>query len=218
MLYCDLSVSLSCEDSRLHLKCFLILLRWYTLLTILLLYLSYSIKEHLPNTDLTKDECERVIVTLIIANILYPRVVKPRHSPKSIVYIKCKEKAHQLINAPNPKVRMQFPIRAVAGSSSTSSSGKKKKKSQTPKRTGDGWISKKKSVTALSTSRSSSKSSAKKASSSSSKRKSNTSSSSRKSNNHASSSGNNSRKKQKMAEIIDLDDTDEEWFSIPIHF
>ncbi len=161
-----------------------------TLLKMLLIYLSYSIKEHLPNTDLTKDECERVIVTLIIANILYPRVVKPRHSPKSIVYIKCKEKAHQLINAPNPKVRMQFPIRAVGGSnSSTSSSGKKKKKSQTPKRTGDGWISKKKSVTALSTSRSSSKSSAKKASSSSSKRKSNTSSSSRSSNNHASSSG-----------------------------
>jgi len=170
------------------------------------------IKKNLPNTDLTKDECERVIVTLIIANILYPRVVKPRHSPKSIVYIKCKEKAQQLINAPNPKVRMQFPIRAVAGStissSSTSSSGKKK--SQTPKRTGDGWISKKKSVTALSTSRSSSKSSAKKASSSSSKRKSNTLSSSRKGSTNASSSGNNDRKKQKMAEIIDLDDTEDE--------
>eukprot|EP00553_Chaetoceros_curvisetus_P012486 CAMPEP_0204641592 /NCGR_PEP_ID=MMETSP0717-20131115/51221_1 /ASSEMBLY_ACC=CAM_ASM_000666 /TAXON_ID=230516 /ORGANISM="Chaetoceros curvisetus" /LENGTH=127 /DNA_ID=CAMNT_0051662277 /DNA_START=961 /DNA_END=1341 /DNA_ORIENTATION=- len=82
------------------------------------------VKENPPKADLTKDECERLVVALILENILCPKVVRIRNVPNSIVYIECKEKAYQLLTSPNPKVKVRFPVRVV------STTARKKKDSE----------------------------------------------------------------------------------------
>lgn len=99
------------------------------------------IKESSLNSELTKDECERVIVSLMISNILYPNVKFTAYN--NIVYIGLKPHAINLIQSQSPKVRIRFPIRNK--DSAPKSTSKTGNKSETNASDNSGWISTKKS-------------------------------------------------------------------------
>mmetsp|Transcript_11878 Transcript_11878/g.22244 ORF Transcript_11878/g.22244 Transcript_11878/m.22244 type:complete len:894 (-) Transcript_11878:838-3519(-) len=99
------------------------------------------IKDSSLSSELTKDECERVIVSLMISNILYPNVKFTAYN--NIVYIGLKPQAMNLIQSQSPKVRIRFPIRSK--DSASKAANKNGSKSETNTSDNSIWISTKKS-------------------------------------------------------------------------
>ncbi len=96
----------------------------------------YSVKENPPNKVFTKDECERIIVSLMIADVLFPNVKFTTYN--NIVYIGLKggPRAMEMLERV-PKVRLRLPVR------DRTEAPKSSKKKSSPTQGQRGWISKK---------------------------------------------------------------------------
>lgn len=107
------------------------------------------IRDYPPAPELTRDECERIVLCLMVENVLLPKVVTNKYS--SSMYIQPGPKAYGLAHSDNPHVTMSFPLKkakAAASSSSTSASEKRvstgKKATSKAKKSDSssgGWIS-----------------------------------------------------------------------------
>jgi len=97
----------------------------------------HLVKENPPNKELTKDECERVVLSLIIARALEPKVVWA-NAYMSYMYIAPGPLAHNLVNNPDAKVKIPLPERGATSARKTAAedapSSKKKSKSTTGKK------------------------------------------------------------------------------------
>ncbi|KAL3785909.1 hypothetical protein HJC23_008104 [Cyclotella cryptica] len=97
---------------------------------------DYSfLKENPPAKDLTKDECERIIISLLIADILHPHVVYTAYS--TICYIRLGPKGRLLLTSLNPTVNVSFPIKSALSQSTS----KKSPTTSLAVAGDDGWIS-----------------------------------------------------------------------------
>jgi len=147
------------------------------------------IKDNPPGSDLNKEECERLIVALILADVLHPKVVFTAYN--SIVYIGLKNNAALLLSSSNPKVSVRFPIRSdyvTARASTTKTSSSKDQE-------GGGWMSTKKQQKPRKSSKKATKTKARKASNGKSQK---------------SKTRNKNTKQKKLEEVIDiLDDSDD---------
>jgi len=118
------------------------------------------IRDYPPAPSLSRDECERIVLCLMIEDVLKPKVVYGSYC--NSMYIHLGPRGQGLASSPEPHVVMSFPIRQKAGaskggSSFSSSASKSKKRSSTGKATtttstagrksdsssGGGWISSK---------------------------------------------------------------------------
>ena len=140
------------------------------------------VKAYPPGTDLNKDECERVLVTLVLERVMDFKVVFTNYG--SNAYLRLTQKGQRLVHAPNPVINIRLPKRKArasrkSSSSSTATSTKKKKAStakakKTPSPAqpdSSGWIRSSEKKRKASTSNKSSKSSKQKKSSSSRKKR-----------------------------------------------
>jgi len=94
------------------------------------------IQQNPPNSDLTPKECERLIVSLFLLEILVPIVKWNRYS--SSMYIMLGSNANRILDEhKTPIIHIKFPI-------SNMTSTQKKKASIIPQQKKDGWISTKK--------------------------------------------------------------------------
>jgi len=110
------------------------------------------VKAHPPGTALTKDECDRLIVTLILERVMDFRVIFNAYG--STTYLRLLQKGHALLQASDPEIHIRLPKRKArasrksSASSSIATSTKKKKVSaakakntQSPAQPDDsGWI------------------------------------------------------------------------------
>lgn len=96
------------------------------------------IKDNPPGKDLSKEDCERIVIALMLENVLEPNVVFTAYN--TICYIRATQKGHQLLRSQNPRVEIRFPVKAK------SSSAKSSKSPTNPLAIADddGWISTKK--------------------------------------------------------------------------
>ena len=143
------------------------------------------VKEYPPGTDLNKDECERLLITLVLERVMDFRVVFTAYG--SNAYLRLTQKGQRLVHAPNPVINIRLPKRKARASRKSSASSltaksTKKKKSSTStakaKKTpspaqpdSSGWIRSSEKKRKANTSNKSSKSSKQKKSSSSSSQK-----------------------------------------------
>jgi len=93
------------------------------------------LKENSPAKDLSKEECERIVIALLLENVLEPNVVFTAYS--TICYIRATQKGQQLLRSQNTRVEIRFPVKAKSSST---------KYSRSPKNPlavadDDGWIS-----------------------------------------------------------------------------
>jgi len=93
------------------------------------------LKDNPPAKDLSKEECERIVIALLLENVLEPNVVFTAYS--TICYIRATQKGQQLLRSQNPRVEVRFPVKA------NSSSAKSSKSPKNPLAVADddGWIS-----------------------------------------------------------------------------
>ena len=91
------------------------------------------VKAYPPGTDLNKDECERVLITLVLERVMDFRVVFTAYG--SNAYLRLTQKGQRLVHAPDPVINIRLPKRKARASrkssvsSSTATSTKKKKAS-----------------------------------------------------------------------------------------
>lgn len=72
------------------------------------------VKSNPPNKDLTIDECERIVVSLLLEEILAPKIAYTAYS--TIMYVVLGQHGHRLIASPNPRVNIRFPKRPTKAS------------------------------------------------------------------------------------------------------
>mmetsp|Transcript_34480 Transcript_34480/g.101320 ORF Transcript_34480/g.101320 Transcript_34480/m.101320 type:complete len:1203 (-) Transcript_34480:13-3621(-) len=89
------------------------------------------VKAHPPGTDLNKDECERLIVTLVLERVLDFRVIFNSYGTNT--YLRLEQKGHALLHASDPKINIRLPKRK----------SKTSRKSSVPSSTGAGTKKKK---------------------------------------------------------------------------
>jgi len=65
------------------------------------------VMEYPPGRDIAKDECERIIISLMIEDVLHPKVVYTPYN--SVVYIILGPRGPMLIQSENPVVKIHFP-------------------------------------------------------------------------------------------------------------
>jgi len=93
------------------------------------------VKAYPPGTDLNKDECERLIVTLILEHVINFQVVFNSYGTNT--YLRLEPRGHALLRASDPKINVRLPKRKAkasrksSASSSTGTGSKKKKASAT---------------------------------------------------------------------------------------
>ena len=91
------------------------------------------VKAYPPGTDLNKDECERVLITLVLERVMDFSVTFTSYG--SNTYLRLTQRGHALLQAPNPVINIRLPKRKArasrksSASSSTATSTKKKKAS-----------------------------------------------------------------------------------------
>ena len=78
------------------------------------------IKDNPPVKDLTKEECERIVIALMLENVLEPNVVFTAYN--SICYIRATQKGQQLLRSQYPRVEIRFPVKAKSSSAKSSKS------------------------------------------------------------------------------------------------
>lgn len=105
------------------------------------------VKENPPGKDLTKEECERIIISLMLEDVMHPKVMYTPYG--SNMYVQLGYNGQKLAASSNPKVGLWLPIRTDKGTPKTP---KKKKPAatsslKTTKKDSDGWISKKRKST-----------------------------------------------------------------------
>lgn len=93
------------------------------------------LKENSPAKDLSKEECERIVIALLLENVLEPNVVFTAYS--TICYIRATQKGQQLLRSQNPRVEIRFPVKAKSSSTKSSRSPK----NPLAVADDDGWIS-----------------------------------------------------------------------------
>jgi len=100
------------------------------------------VKAHPPGTDLNKDECDRLIVTLLLERVFLPKVVFNAYG--SNVYIQLGPRGEQLLRSASPQVSVRLPKRkAKASAKKTSTSTKRAASKNTPSPADadeNGWI------------------------------------------------------------------------------
>lgn len=67
------------------------------------------LKENPPANDLSKEDCERVIIYLLLEDVLHPKIVFTAYS--TIVYLILGPKGPNLLSSPNPRAEIGFPIK-----------------------------------------------------------------------------------------------------------
>eukprot|EP00579_Thalassiosira_antarctica_P009771 CAMPEP_0201909238 /NCGR_PEP_ID=MMETSP0903-20130614/1079_1 /ASSEMBLY_ACC=CAM_ASM_000552 /TAXON_ID=420261 /ORGANISM="Thalassiosira antarctica, Strain CCMP982" /LENGTH=935 /DNA_ID=CAMNT_0048443729 /DNA_START=237 /DNA_END=3044 /DNA_ORIENTATION=- len=67
------------------------------------------LKDNPPGKDLNKEECEKIIVYLLLEDVLHPKIVYTAYS--TIVYIIIGPKGPNLLSSSNPRAEMGFPMR-----------------------------------------------------------------------------------------------------------
>ena len=75
------------------------------------------VKNNPPSIDLTGDECERIIVSLLLEEILAPKIAYTAYN--TVMYVVLGQHGHRLIASPHPKVNIRFPKRPTKASSAT---------------------------------------------------------------------------------------------------
>ena len=91
------------------------------------------VKAYPPGTDLNKDECERVLITLVLERVMDFSVTFTNYG--SNTYLRLTQRGHALLQAPNPVINIRLPKRKTrasrksSASSSTATTTKKKKTS-----------------------------------------------------------------------------------------
>ncbi|KAL9180315.1 hypothetical protein ACHAXT_008285 [Thalassiosira profunda] len=67
------------------------------------------LKANPPAKDLTKEECERIIIYLLYQDVLHPTIRYTAYN--TLVYIGLGPKAPYLLTSPNPRAPVSFPVR-----------------------------------------------------------------------------------------------------------
>ncbi len=94
------------------------------------------LKDNPPGNDLAKDECERVVIYLILEDVLHPKVVYTAYN--TIVYLVLGPNGQKLLDSTNPRAEISFPIRPQRKQTGSS---KKLPSNPLAITDGDGWIS-----------------------------------------------------------------------------
>jgi len=76
------------------------------------------VNDNPPSKDLSKEECERIIVYLLLEDVLHPNIVYTAYS--TIVYIILGPKGPNMLNSTNPRAEMGFPPRPKRKQGATS--------------------------------------------------------------------------------------------------
>lgn len=92
------------------------------------------IQDNPPGVDLNKEECERIVIALLLENVLEPNVVFTAYN--SICYFRATQKGYQLLRSQNPRVEVRFPVKAKPSAKSS-----KTLKNPLALTDDDGWIS-----------------------------------------------------------------------------
>lgn len=93
------------------------------------------LKENSPAKDLSKEECERIVISLLLENVLEPNVVFTAYN--TICYIRVTQKGQQLLRSQNPRVAIRLPVKAKPSAAKSA----KSPKNPLAIADGDGWIS-----------------------------------------------------------------------------
>ena len=102
------------------------------------------VKAYPPGNDLNKEECDRVIVSMMIEGVFEPKVIY--NSYGSNVYLQLTSKGQRLIGSVNPEMKMQLPKRKAKEAKQSKSSlraaaARPSSTSSSESAAGDGWIS-----------------------------------------------------------------------------
>lgn len=103
-----------------------------------LYYHYYSLKNNPPNKDLTTEECERIIVTLLIEETFNPRIVTNKYS--SCVYLDIAPHVPQMIVSEKLQVPIALPKREASATSATIRTSATTTQNKAPRSTG--WTTK----------------------------------------------------------------------------
>mmetsp|Transcript_33292 Transcript_33292/g.66212 ORF Transcript_33292/g.66212 Transcript_33292/m.66212 type:complete len:972 (+) Transcript_33292:288-3203(+) len=97
------------------------------------------LKENPPSKDLSKEDCERIVVSLLLEDVLHPKMIYNAHG--AVCYLQLGPRGYAMLSSPDPKVSMRFPKRdeKTRGASSRTST-----KQIAPPADYDGWIDRKK--------------------------------------------------------------------------
>ncbi len=96
------------------------------------------LKDNPPAKDLSKEECERIVIALLLENVLEPNVVFTNYN--TICYFRATQTGQQLLRSQNPRVEVRFPVKAK----STAAKSSRSPKNPLAVADDDGWISSKK--------------------------------------------------------------------------
>lgn len=77
------------------------------------------LKDNSPGADLSKEECERIVIALLLENVLEPNVVFTAYN--NICYIRVSQKGQQLLRSQNPRVAVHFPVKSKSSTKSSKS-------------------------------------------------------------------------------------------------
>ncbi|KAL7552676.1 hypothetical protein ACHAWF_015904 [Thalassiosira exigua] len=94
---------------------------------------DFSFLNDNPPGDLNKEECERIVVSLLLEDVFHPNIRYTAYS--TIVYIVLGPKAPFLLTSPNPRAEMSFPVRPSQKQASSTN------KAPLVATDEDGWIS-----------------------------------------------------------------------------
>ena len=102
------------------------------------------VKAYPPGNDLNKEECDRVIVSMMIEGVFEPKVIY--NSYGSNVYLQLTSKGQRLIGSVNPEMKMQLPKRKAKEAKQSKSSlraaaARPSSTSSSERAAGDGWVS-----------------------------------------------------------------------------
>ena len=100
-------------------------------------FLGHSIKDNPPSKDgLSVEDCERIIVALILENVFSPHIVWSAYD--SIVYLRVGDKGQRLLGSPQPKIIIRFPKKdTIASGKALKETAQKAKKVISDD---DGWL------------------------------------------------------------------------------
>jgi hypothetical protein len=99
--------------------------------------LAFSVKENPPASDLNKDECERVVINLIILGFFNIRIGYNAHC--TLCYLELPAKGVILTTSPSPQFQMSFPKREPERRKSTTT-GTGKVTTRKAVTGDDGWL------------------------------------------------------------------------------
>ena len=78
------------------------------------------LKDNPPGKDLSKDECERIVIALLLENVLEPNVRFTAYN--TICYIRATQKGNLLLRSEKPRVEVCFPVKEKTSSTKPSKS------------------------------------------------------------------------------------------------